>query len=1289
MRRFLIFAAFVLLFPGTALALEFSADNVTTYGNHKSTGKVFVKTNGYRMDTEGLSIIMRTDKKLVWRIMPTDKTYMEIPFDPRNKPNVNASEKIEGETERKQVGSDTIDGHPTKKFLITVAGGNKTQQEYMWIATDIPNFPMKRAAVDGSWTQEYKNITVGEQPDSIFDLPAGYKNLQNPGAMHHGTREDLALTEVENVQAKSEWLESRKKLFRTLLKNAEYDILIVPFQVRGYAIDRIGRSLMTRYLSKRLVNSTSLTAPDPTLVARAFGAVRTIEDDEIFSLANELKVRILVRGYVGHDANGKMKVTLVVQKRDNSDKLGVETPSMTLEWKDIEFSDEHLPSEAFLSILDDVVSKMPVSQTKKAEKIFYQKEEDLNLPDSISALVKPDALTPVGNAYNLQLFGMLYPEDNVADDVSAREEFFERSLTALTDVSPQSPDYMLLKARALFYLSRRPAALVALKSPINPEEKAFMAYLNGNLPELEKWSFAIRAPFRKVLADIELNDLRVSYHNDPFSDETIDKILGNKPAWEMLITRRLKGKDAWYLQSNIYIKKMLDDLFPLPNQSAEDIIKRKLVTGASIAGDDEIDLAVYGHYKTALLQDSRRLLSDGSSQPVERDCLDLLYAIGEANIIKNIKMALFTQGLPEKALEAINGYELLYMGHIQMTYLKSNALAYIMGKKEGEVRDAITKRIRDISSSLCYWSQEQTYISVNVCGMNFPYRYDFPRRWFTYWRHQPPYVASSSRSSAGTILGSNPAGTGVAPSKGINDENGLEDMFLWLLYTNDNFLSLESTYKKLIDLHKERDAEALWTANRDRFVGSPTRSAFIAQRKKGEGKDAEMVYREALAANPEVWDSYIALAKLLISHGDYRSAFDILKKYPPFGNDKYDNTVALSQHAFTAGNEFWKRALIDEAQYFFRLSASYQTGSAGEFLSSMLLGLLNEDYEQMASQALADAKRYEDSIGYAFYITSLHLMGHHDEAAALSNTLSISHHIMTNWMGVFVGSRMAEEPQEVALRWLTPERLRYITDDDAGKFVLNTLLLDRKPDEQISGAIPGSFHTRSPRGPNHFHMAHFAKGYVSLAQKRYAAAYDVFSSFRKRYLSQQTEFTLNNYGYAIPYYVWSSIKSGRTSDAQDLMDMVQQIDENNFYLHLSRAFMTASKGNHVEAVRWLRAALNNSPNILLGTISPWYQVVEACEWLYADTQLPEYRALAVELAKKHQRILPMFAWAYAVEAKYTETAAVRRRPLAITLYLDRHSEHIATISDNEKNEAMTWLKNNNPFLLKQPQKSTL
>ncbi len=171
----------VLLFSGMASAIEFSADTISTFrGEQHIKGKIYFKPDRFRMDIkehEEMIVITRIDKKVIWNIMPAQKIYMEMPFNLSNKPKV--EEKFEGEIERKEIGRETIDGHPTIKYLITYKADNKKEQVYQWWATDI-NFGVKTAAVDGSWTQEFRNVKTDSQPNSLFEVPAGYQKMQMP-----------------------------------------------------------------------------------------------------------------------------------------------------------------------------------------------------------------------------------------------------------------------------------------------------------------------------------------------------------------------------------------------------------------------------------------------------------------------------------------------------------------------------------------------------------------------------------------------------------------------------------------------------------------------------------------------------------------------------------------------------------------------------------------------------------------------------------------------------------------------------------------------------------------------------------------------------------------------------------------------------------------------------------------------------------------------------------------------------------------------------------------------------
>jgi outer membrane lipoprotein-sorting protein len=184
MRRFVVILLFFLLLAGTAAAVDFSADMVMTTKDMKSTGTIYFEPNKFRMDMHSpqkMSTITRLDKKVMWSIMPEQRMYMQMPLNLKNSPAV--EEKMNGEIDRKLVGSENVNGHPTKKYLVTYRSGDRKEQVYQWVATDI-NFPVRTAAVDGSWSQDYKNIKIGSQPGSLFEVPAGYKKFAMPAGMN-------------------------------------------------------------------------------------------------------------------------------------------------------------------------------------------------------------------------------------------------------------------------------------------------------------------------------------------------------------------------------------------------------------------------------------------------------------------------------------------------------------------------------------------------------------------------------------------------------------------------------------------------------------------------------------------------------------------------------------------------------------------------------------------------------------------------------------------------------------------------------------------------------------------------------------------------------------------------------------------------------------------------------------------------------------------------------------------------------------------------------------------------
>jgi hypothetical protein len=178
MRSVLRFAAALVLFTAVTApvcyAEDFSADMTTSSQQGSFQGRILVSGEKSRIEMPGAVTISRMDKKEVWMLIPEQKMYVEQPFDPKS--GMGMRDKIYGEVERKDEGSEMIDGRMAKKYLVTVVSNGRSESIYQWIDESV-SIPVKTAAVDGSWSSELKNIRVGRQDATLFEIPEGYKKM--------------------------------------------------------------------------------------------------------------------------------------------------------------------------------------------------------------------------------------------------------------------------------------------------------------------------------------------------------------------------------------------------------------------------------------------------------------------------------------------------------------------------------------------------------------------------------------------------------------------------------------------------------------------------------------------------------------------------------------------------------------------------------------------------------------------------------------------------------------------------------------------------------------------------------------------------------------------------------------------------------------------------------------------------------------------------------------------------------------------------------------------------------
>lgn len=181
---------------GSVFPVEFSADLVTTTNNDATppmTGKVYVSKARIRVDTNsdgtGIGQIVNLEKKESWWIfykiktaedlsattvefdsfpgVPKPSFYSTKPFDPEHN-----CRTVSTVTTCEKLGMETLNGRESQKMVIKDTIGATETTWLMWVDLTL-DYPLK---VQSNGTiVELKNIKLGPQPDSVFEIPADFK----------------------------------------------------------------------------------------------------------------------------------------------------------------------------------------------------------------------------------------------------------------------------------------------------------------------------------------------------------------------------------------------------------------------------------------------------------------------------------------------------------------------------------------------------------------------------------------------------------------------------------------------------------------------------------------------------------------------------------------------------------------------------------------------------------------------------------------------------------------------------------------------------------------------------------------------------------------------------------------------------------------------------------------------------------------------------------------------------------------------------------------------------------
>lgn len=169
----------LLLLGPRAWALEFSADQVTKIQGKLQKANIYYRDTMWRIEHHTMGpvnvSIVRKDKKLVWLLLSRMKHFKTVPYSPDQ--DLRVTEQLDGEISRQEIGTEMRDGHPTILYEVTTKHGERIEEYYQWLATDI-RFPMKLAKKDGSWIVEYHHVKMRPVSDYLFNLPVNFQPLE-------------------------------------------------------------------------------------------------------------------------------------------------------------------------------------------------------------------------------------------------------------------------------------------------------------------------------------------------------------------------------------------------------------------------------------------------------------------------------------------------------------------------------------------------------------------------------------------------------------------------------------------------------------------------------------------------------------------------------------------------------------------------------------------------------------------------------------------------------------------------------------------------------------------------------------------------------------------------------------------------------------------------------------------------------------------------------------------------------------------------------------------------------
>ncbi len=1095
----------------------------------------------------------------------------------------------------------------------------------------------------------------------------------------------------------SPWLNGEKRAFTELLKPGQYDVMVAPVRSETYALDRISRLLILDALSQAL-EARKLRVPNPIVLSRALGeGRRLVEAGDVVPLARRLGVAKVVLVSVAHNRAGQVRASVsVVDPR----AIGPARPIAVAEFSLA--AGEH-PSAVSRAIAPVMLEALALAgRTPAARKSAAASKR--GLPESPSEAMAARSDDAAGRAIALQLIASLAP----SSPERSRERLFEQALVSAQALPPSHPQAAFLVARAWGELEVRESALKALAESTAPEALAYREFLNGNLPDFTAAITRVEDELSRLLLEISLKTLQAAYKHPDAKASTpfLDAFLEKHPAWASLLRRRLEDLDPWAATDATLAKRLADRDLELPGEGLEQQIAGMRLTGERPGAVALVKLALH-HIERARGEHRAVAACVAASPPcIAAAYADLLEAIAVSDPIRELHQLVNLQGLPARAREFAETLKPELDGHPAVLVLEAAARLATAQQLPASQRESALAEVNRLGVAAALLEQGQSRTSVEALRMlgvpstrSAPllsaYQFDLPAR--PYWYVLPADWLQGMGDATDPKFYGDVLRSQVAAS----------------------VMSLDAAQFLLQDDAGRREFRKILET---RFKGHPERAGLL-QALAGSPEERRRLSEAGSQERPDRWDYYAEEgARLIDEQGDYDAAAKMYARFPGFSDPSRYNAVELSNHAYAAGNVFFWQGQLDGARRFYGIAAQLNTGSEASLASAQRLAQLGGEYEKMLEVARNRGQRYNSAYAWRDFLSWLFVLGGEEDAWAGFNRLHSTFDNPQVWLAADVGLRMKGRPWVENRRWLLSEP--YKSSATAGTahgvrlaFMLNAV--DRKPApdfvrtlRELAGppitsverfmvtrkaasgpgliGYPRSAFRAKERPPvregtlAESEFVYFAEAYAQLRRGDFKGAVEAFDRMAEFYAvegSPPHDFA----GYALPYFAWASAKTGDPLRLEAFVRTLPASRPGDFDRALALAFFSGLRGEHEAARKELLLAFRHRPFTEKRPIFPEYQWAEACEWLYLATREKRYLQLALDWARRHQQVMPVSAWAYALEARYATDEQQRLRATGIALYLDPGSEHLASVPAAFRKRAQEWFAANNPFKVREPE----